>query len=329
MILGGRWRVLFILLFLLTCGGTACAASGVRVSRAAHLGWTNAWMLDNGTVEVVVVPETGRVMQFQFVGETNGPFWENPQLAGRPMPEAPWTAAHGSFGGDKTWPAPQSAWNWPPPDVFDAVPVEVRADGDTLVLTSPISPRFGIRTERRVSLAPAEPVLRIRTRIVKVSGDPVEVGVWVITQVRDPVAVFLPIPSDSRFPQGTTTNWGVPSGVMTRSGNLLRLTRDPRDSHKIGNDGTSLVWIGRDAALRIDVPRVSGGAYGDDGCSVEVYTNPDPVPYVELETLGPIRRLSSGEAMEMTNSYTLFRRVLTDEEAEARRILATAGTAPR
>lgn len=315
-------RILAAIAFLTLIQGKGQAASPVVVSRSSHLGWTNAWKLSNGKVEALVVPETGRVMQFRFAGETNGPFWENPVLAGKSMPDQPWAAAHGSFGGDKTWPAPQSAWNWPPPDIFDAAPLEARTEGDTLLLTSPVSPRFGIRTERRVSLDATGPVMRIVTTYHKVAGEPVDVGVWVITQVRDPVAVFVPVPANSRFPAGTTTNWGVPSAVLKRSGDLLRLTRDPKEAHKIGNDGPSMVWVGPQELLRIDIPRVPGGDYVDDGCSVEVYTNPDPVPYVELETLGPQRRLQRGDTLSATNTYTLFRRQSADDEAEVRRVLA-------
>lgn len=322
-------RFLVTVLVLMWMDGTTEAGAPVTVTRASHLGWTNAWMLGNGLVEVVVVPETGRVMQFRFAGETNGPFWENPVLAGRPMPDRPWTVAHGSFGGDKTWPAPQSAWNWPPPDVFDAAPLASRRDGDTLVLTSPESPRFGIRTERRVSLIPGQPVLRIVTLYHKMSGDPVDVGVWVITQVKDAEAVFLPVPAQSRFPAGTTTNWGIPEGALTRSGDLLRLTRDPAGSHKIGNDAGSVVWVGQREVLRIDAPRVEGGIYADDGCSLEVYTNPDPVPYLELETLGPQQLLVTGTAVSATNTYTLFRRGSGDDATEARRALAASAKGGR
>lgn len=307
----------------------AVTAEVTRVIRSGHRGWTNTWILGNGIVEAVVVPDAGRVMQFRFAGEEDGPFWENPALVGKSMPAQPWTVSHGSFGGDKTWPAPQSAWNWPPPDVFDAVALTARVEGGTLVLTSPVSPRFGIRTERRVSLASGRPEMTIVTRYEKVVGDPVDVGVWVITQTSDPQAVFLPVPPDSKFPEGTATLWGVPQGVLSRTAGLLRLTRDAAASHKIGNDGSVILWVGAKAVLRLDIHRVPGGRYADDGCSVEVYTNPDPVPYVELETLGPQRRLSVGETLSATNRYSLFRRGTGDPEAAARRALESEGRKPR
>lgn len=301
--------------------------AAAAVSRTNHLGWSDAWVVSNGEVEALVVPAVGRVMQFRWSGASRGPFWENPQLAGKAMPESPWTASHGSFGGDKTWPAPQSLWSWPPPDVFDASPVEARPEDGALRLVSGVSPRFGIRTERRIIVPQGGSSLAIETHYHKVSGDPVTVGIWVITQVADPVAVYVPVPEGSRFASGTSAMWGAPPPAVSRQGNLLRLTRDAAKAYKIGNDATAMLWVGATDLLRIEIPRVAGGAYPDDGCSVEVYSNPDPVPYLELETLGVQRRLVAGDTLSATNTYTLFRRRSADEAAEVRRVLAPGGAA--
>ena len=113
-------------------------------------------MLSNGKIEIVIVPAIGRVMQMRFVGEEDGPFWELPELYGKaPDPEAKtWL----NFGGDKTWPAPQSEWpritprSWPPPQAFDAMPVEAIVkegnQGSEVELRSPVDPHYGIRTHR-------------------------------------------------------------------------------------------------------------------------------------------------------------------------------------
>jgi hypothetical protein len=274
-----------------------------------HRGWHDAIVLRNGTVEAVIVPSVGRVMQFRFAGETDGPFWENEKLAGQPMPADPWKAAHGSFGGDKTWPAPQTLWNWPPPDVFDAAPLTARVNDDrSVTLTSPVSSRFGLRTMRRIALDATEPVMRIETTYEKISGEPVTVSVWIITQLRDPVAGFLRVPANSKFPRGVSALWPMPEKYLHRDGDWLRLTRDPAESHKTGNDGTVLVWAGRQHLLRIDLSRAAEANYPDDGCSAEIYTNADPVPYVEFETLGPLKTLRTGETASATNTYRLARR---------------------
>ena len=298
------------------------AAVTIKTAQPYH-GWSDVVVLGNGSVEAVVVPSVGRVMQFRFTGEADGPFWENPKLAGKLMPEKPWETAHGSFGGDKTWPAPQSLWNWPPPDVFDAAPLAFRVEADrSVVLTSPASARFGIRTERRLTLDANSPKLRIVTTYEKVSGPPVETSVWTITQAKDPVAVFLPVPPASAFPDGIAKEWPLPKNYVLVQDGLVRLTRDPKDSHKIGNDATSIAWIGEKLALRIDLAKEPGATYPDHGCSAELYTNGDPVPYVELELLGPLHMLKVGDRISATNTYTLYHRDGTAAAVQARKILA-------
>ena len=139
--------ILLVLAFFTPAAFSVAALPVVSVATAqSHRGWSDAIILRNAAVEVVVVPSVGRVMQFRFVGETDGPFWENEKLAGQRMPPEPWKAAHGSFGGDKTWPAPQSAWNWPPPVAFDASAHTAHfAPDGSVTLSSPADPRAGLR----------------------------------------------------------------------------------------------------------------------------------------------------------------------------------------
>lgn len=316
-------RFLALALLIPVAHTTAADASVTVATQQEHLGWHDAVIARNAVVEAVIVPSVGRVMQFRFVGETEGPFWENEKLAGQSMPADPWKAAHGSFGGDKTWPAPQSRWNWPPPDIFDAAALTAKVNADhSVTLTSPVSPRFGIRTVRHITLDPTEPVMRIETTYEKVSGEALPVAVWVITQFRDPVGVFVPIPAKSQFPDGHASNWKGPAKFLVREGDWLRITRDPAGSYKTGGDGSTLVWAGSNQLLRIDIPRVAGGSYPHDGCSVEVYTNADPVRYVELETLGAEKTLRPGERLSATNTYRLARRTAVPVETDVRSLLA-------
>jgi hypothetical protein len=112
-------------------------------------------------VEVLIVPAVGRVMQFRFVGEEDGQFWENRAMDGK-KPDSKATE-WGNFGGDKTWPAPQEDWpkvtkrGWPPPPAFDSMPVKAEAFGAGVTLVSPIDPNYGIRTKRLVMLDPNKP----------------------------------------------------------------------------------------------------------------------------------------------------------------------------
>jgi hypothetical protein len=312
----------FSLLSPFTAGFAAEPAIRVATGQE-HRGWHNAIILRNGLVEAVIVPSVGRVMQFRFAGESDGPFWENEQLAGRPMPTEPWKAAHGSFGGDKTWPAPQSLWNWPPPDVFDTVSLTARVNDDrSVTLTSPVSPRFGLRTVRHINLDPAAAILRIATTYEKVAGEPLAVSVWIISQLRDPVAVYLPAPASSKFSSGLAPQWSAPPGASERRGDLLRLVRLPAKSYKVGNDSPAIVWVGAKHLLKISAERIVGAPYPDEGCIAEFYGNADPIPYVELETVSPLKTLRVGDTHSATNTYVLARRSSADPEADARDLLS-------
>jgi hypothetical protein len=303
---------------------TPSNSRGVHREVTYH-GWPGSYVLRNGKVEAVVVPAIGRIMQFGFVGD-DGVLWENRDLDGQPPN---WEAQKWiNFGGDKTWPAPEADWSrftgqkeWRPPPAFDAMPVEAKLESRGVTLISPVDPYYGIRTHRRITLDEDKPIMRVNTTYEKVSGKAARVGVWTITQLKDPLGIYVPLSPDTIFPKRyALLSQASPPGLRTAAG-LISLTRDSKSPFKIGSDAGAMLWVGSKNVLRIDAPRQRKGEYPDQGSSVEVYTNPDPLPYIELETLGPLQRLKIGERIEHTVTYTLMRRSELDPEAEARKIL--------
>ncbi len=301
--------------------------SSVSIRRINYEGWTNALSMVNEQAEVVVVPSIGRIMQFRFLGES-GPFWENPALRGK-SPD-PLAAEWVNFGGDKVWPAPQSEWAqwtpraWPPPPGFDSESVEVEVVGDRVLLKSAVDAHYGIRWEREIRLDPLQARMIVVTRYHKVSETSLTnlVAIWSITQLREAVAVLVPRLKPGHFGNGYELQSELPPPDLQVDDDWIRLTRNPKASHKIGNDAGTLIWLGERVALRVDSPRRPEGLYPDRGCSAEVYTNPDPLAYVELELLSPLEPLRPGQTMAQTNTYTLFLRQEKDSVAEARRILS-------
>jgi len=294
--------------------------------RTNYHGWTNSILVSNGRVEAVIVPQVGRVMQFRFAGDGDGPFWENPALAGKaPLPES---KEWGNFGGDKTWPAPQSDWDkitpraWPPPVGFDAMPNEAQVDGFIVTLVSPVDPHYGIRARRRIELDLDRPVMTITTTYEKVSGTPQRISVWVITQLKDPVAVYANLPLSEHFREGYTRQSDeLPANLKVDEG-VLSLTRDPKTGHKIGTDASTLVWVGKEAVVRIDAPHRVFGEYPDEGSSAEIYTSADPLQYVELEMLGSLSKMISGKRTTRSSTYTLLRRTEVDPDLEVRKLFS-------
>jgi len=301
----------------------------VTITRTNYRGWLDAYVLSNGKVAVAVVPAVGRVMQFGFIGE-EGVFWENLPLSGRLAdPElTAWAAKDWvNFGGDKTWPAPEAEWSaftgrkgWRPPPAFDGWPAEARVDGSDLILSTQADPFYGVQAHRRIRLHSSKPVMTITTTYRRVKGGPAPIGIWVITQLKEPAGLFAPLPKKSIFTNGHVLLGPNPPPDLKAQDGFVSLTRNPKASHKIGLDGGSMLWVGEKHVLRIDSPRVRKGEYPDEGSSTEIYTNPDPLPYIELETLGPLRVMKTGDKIERSNTYTLSRRTRPTPEAEARAV---------
>ena len=349
----GLCRALALGLALFSGGPPICQA-GSAASRpntvvvTNYHGWTNAILLGNGQVEAVVVPEAGRVMQFRFAGSTNGPFWENSKLYGKPSSAANWSTT-GAIGGDKSWPAPQSDWGagWPPPTGFDGTPYSsaianqiwmlnttnlltdrFAVTNNAVTISSPIDSGYKIQIYRTIQLVPLQPVMQIRTVFRRFEGatrtNPV--SVWTITQVNDPAGIFVPVPAQSIFAPADyfQLGRGLPA-QFTYANGLISLKRDPAAQRHLGFDADSLVWIGDDIALRIDAPRGAGLSktnYPNGGCNTVIYTNPGTdAPYVELECFGPLRILPAGQTMEFVTTYTLFHRTDANPEVEARKVL--------
>ena len=269
------------------------------------------------------MPAIGRVMQLRMAGAAEGALWENRALDG----QGPLLAGDEwiNFGGDKSWPAPQSDWarqqgrDWPPPAGFDSSPVVAVAGERGVVLRSPVDQGFGIQVTRFVELDEELPVMRIRTEFDKVAGDRVKVSVWTITQMQEPELVFIPIQRESRIPGGVIRLIETEPERLRIEGGLLSVARHRLECTKIGTDATSMLWVGRREVVRIDA-EAGAGEYPDGGCVTQIYTNPDPLPYVELETLGPLVTMNVGERIERTTVYSIAPRSAADPESEARSI---------
>jgi hypothetical protein len=325
----------FVALFFLVVSLTGCktgrpswlAPTPTTAEVVTYHGWTNCVRLWNSQAEVIVVPAINRVMSFRFLNSSNV-FWEDCSLDGKSgdASGAEWV----NFGGDKTWPSPEADWSrhtgrkkWMPPAAFDALPVSARIDNNTVVLTSPVDRHYGIRVMRRVRLSGAR--LSIDTSYERLFGEPTSVGIWTITQFRDPLSVFVPLPARSIFTNGYFAFGNEPWPQLRRSNDWLIITRDPARAHKMGCDAERLVWAGEKEVCVVSCWRWERREYPDRGASAEVYTNPDPKAYVELELLGPLSRLKPGDKTQFTTHYELFRRTALKPEQDVARVLRGLG----
>jgi hypothetical protein len=310
----------------------SCRKQSAPTVERAELGGWEAITLRNRSVEVVVVPAIGRIMRFRWLipeagTAAAGPFWNHAGLGPKlPGDENGWV----NPGGDKAWPAPQSAWPamagraWPPPPAFDAVPYGMSIAGRSVRLVSPVDLHYGIRVTRNISLDPTQPVMTVETSYEKVQGAPVRVAVWSITQLEVPDRLFVRLPPHSAFPHGYALRLPDPPKDLRTDGRLLSLTRDPSIKSMLASDADALLWVGAESDLLVEhVPdgAVDPAAAWPDGAHTQVYTSQGHAEqYVEMELLGRLQELRPGDQTSMTARYTLKRRVDEDPVAEARAV---------
>lgn len=149
--------------------------------------------------------------------------------------------------------------------------------------------------------------MTIETTYEKVKGEPMKVGVWIITQLKDPELITMPLPEKSLFTEGYNKQSEHLPEKLKRERNAITCTRSRTKSTKIGSDADTLVWEDKRWKVTIQSSRVAGADYPDQNSSAEIYTNPDPLEYVELELLGPLHLMRIGDRISQTNRYRLER----------------------
>jgi hypothetical protein len=325
-----RHIFLLILLIALFMGSLMMALGDVTCVKVTYNNWKDAYQLSNGAVELVYVPQIGRVMRYAFIGGTNV-LWNNPALFGQTTdlakPGTDWI----NYGGDKLWPAPQSNWSWPPDPILESSEQLVTVTRDNhLLVEGHTSGKYGIRFLREISLdetgtgvtfkntmlnarkraqSPATPQAE-KTSLP--TADRVTWGLWQITQVDSPSEARLLINTKGHFPTGyyTFKDSAPVAGAITVTPTNVKLRRDPVKSAKIGGDSPQgyLEADVHNITFRVSARVETGKTYPDDGCAQEIWSNTDPLPYMELELLGPIHTLEPGKSAVFTTRWSLTRK---------------------
>jgi hypothetical protein len=294
----------FLILFL--CGSVRAE---VTVKRIDYHGWAGAYRLSNGTVELVYVPQIGRIMRYGYVGKANV-LWENPSMAGKVVKPSANLKDWANFGGDKLWPAPQDRWGWPPDPFIDPGTYSVTLwSGKALVVSGQPSVKSGIRFIRVISLAKTGTEVSIVNTMTNTGKESVHWGLWEITQVDDPETAGIPAEGNGGFK--LLTQGQTPTNAVTVTNGIAKVRRDAKKSGKIGSTAAGGWAISEKNGVRFRVAASPSDErnpeYTDGGCRQEIYWNQDPDKYVELELLGPVVHFGPGESVTQTVRWSLER----------------------
>lgn len=271
------------------------AAADVKVTQEYYRGWHGSYRLDNGTVQVVVVPHLGAVMHYGPSGRPNL-LWENDVLSGlHPKGESR------NFGGD--WLRTTLPWEAELGSDFTA---KVIRDG--VLLSSAPAPVSKLQIERQITLASFGTEVRFRNRL-RNDGDRRSLALIQSTALHAPIEVSARFVSSARLPAGwigfTGTRLTEPFQRVERS--RLILIRDPKNHHSFGvraPDGeVTALW--RDTVLKTFSPIPKGAEYPSGDAAQRISSNPDPYPYIQVDHASPLFRLDRGEILYQTVTWSL------------------------
>ena len=293
-------------------------AAPLTIQRTTYKGWTNCWKVSNHEIELIVTGHVGpRVIHFGFGGGQNL-FKNYPEQMGR-SGEAEWMIR----GGTRIWVGPEDRQAT---YALDNRPVEIAVEGDTLIATEPVEESVRLQKQMIVKMSPSSARVEMVYRIRNAGLLPVEFASW-IPSVMAPGGVgitgFPPrgTHEDVLEPTNPLVMWAYTDLSDKRwvfSSKYLALKQDPAAAtpQKIGhfNPRTWGAYL-LDGELFIKrYEPAPGRAHPEFGCSFEMFTNAD---MLELETMGPLRRVAPGEWVEHVEHWSLHRDVRVPEWNDA------------
>jgi hypothetical protein len=293
------------------------------IERVSFGGLPNCYRIANGTVEAIVSTDIGpRILRYAFVGGENL-LAELPHLT-IPTSLGDWKL----WGGHRLWVAPE---HMPESYAPDNVPIRFKLLGDSAIQLEQSVDVAGYEKRMGLELAPESSNLSVHHRVTNRRESTVEIAPWGITAVNGPGETLVPQEpfqshDDYLLPVRALVLWSftdLADPRITLGRRFLRLRTDAArpEPQKFGVSNTQ-GWCAfhQEKCRNLLVKRhtwETGAVYADKGANYETYT---AGTYLELETLGPLRRLAPGESADHTETWQLFPEIdlgPTDDTAQA------------
>lgn len=285
------------------------------MEKLTYLDLPNCYRLSNGTVEVIVTTQIGpRVIRYGFCGEEN--------ILGE-LPDDVLETELGEFrpwGGHRLWIAPESMPDSYAPD-NSAVGYQIEGS-DTIRLMPPPEPRTRIQKEMVVTLDAEGSGVTIRHKLINRNLTVIEAAPWALTIMQGGGEAILPQEpyrshEEYLLPARPLVLWHYTDLSDSRwsiGSKYIRLRTDAAlpEPQKIGIMNKQR-WAAYRRQQTLFVKRFDyeeGAGYPDYGSNNEIYTAGS---FIEVETLGPLRRLEPGMAAEHVERWCLFSNVTGGE----------------
>ena len=285
-----------------------------------YKGWKNNLQLSNGTVELVMTLDVGpRIIRYGYVGGPNV-FKEYDEQMGK-SGEKSWMIR----GGHRLWHAPED-------DVrtyaLDNTPVKYEKLNDSTVrLIQPVESITGMAKEIDLTLDNEGTGVKVVHRLRNTNLWEVELAPWCLSVMAQGGAAVIPLPEKIAHPgsvapgeprdlRGFIANqtlilWPFTdlSDPRFRWGARYITLRQDRQATKPTKLGMAhqMGWVGylNDGLLFVKgLGYEEGKRYTDSGSNFETFTNQD---MLEIESLGPLQRITPGQAIEHVEHWWLIK----------------------
>lgn len=305
-----RHLLIVSLMCVLPALSPASEGSRMTIERVRHGAWDDCIRLVNGTAELVIAPQAGRVVAYRLVKGPNL-LWEQPQA----VEYAPKFGGWANWGGEKAWLWPQDLWNWPPPKAIDGSPWSAGVRDGKLILRSGVDEKFGVRIIRQISLADEGTAVTTVTHVEAVRDLDHAVGAWTVTQVAAVPQLLARLEAGADAAKAIKAMMPEPWPAADDVGGGWRMfTMDYASATKVGLRADALAAVLGDSILLQRRIAAATDAEGLDRTEMsQLYRHAagtDTLPpghptYVELEFISASRKLKQGESIGLTVEWSI------------------------
>jgi hypothetical protein len=302
----------------------------IRFEKKEYRGWKNTCHLSNGTVELTVLTDVGpRIVHYGFSGGENH-FHEVDDHVGKTG-----GAEFRLYGGHRLWAWPEVERTYYP----DNRPVSLRETQLGAVFCAPVEgnpPGTHLQRQIELELDSQGAHVKVIHTITNRGREETRLALWAPTVLKPGGRAILPFPPRAAMDKDhfrsvapltlwSFTDFTDPRWILGQD--FLQLIHDENPGGRFREQMTGLFnsaeWGAyvRGSCVFLKRAEVLGGVqYPDYGCNFEIFTNPE---FLELETLGPVVDLRSGESTVHVEHWWLFDGIasVSSEESIRREII--------
>jgi hypothetical protein len=299
--------------------------SAIHINTVPYKGWKKTIEISNSEIKILVVPATGRIMYYGFVGGENV-LYENSALEGVLFNTGEYYNGNDEIqapnvGGNRVLPCSEDYFHVLTgsrhiPDPFiNASSYDVTFLKNGIVLESPISKILGVQIQRTITISGKGTGVNIQQELIKkmpaqnAAIEKIPLTIWSLSKIKTPNCSYFPIHKESIFKDGYfIPEWpdaknNAAINVTTNSA-ILKIKSSETLPQKVGSDAKK--WIAGFLEKTLFIEKFTfdeKGVYPDNGTSVTIFGNN---LFTELECLSPEKTLQIGERISYDLHWSLY-----------------------